>query len=310
MDTPQQIAPSSLTIDAAAIGAGASVDSSSVLRTGAELFLRNGCLIVRNAFEPKLIETLQREFTGGYSRYFQDRHFPDALRVGDKRTMITLRVENTFNTPGFYANPRIFSLLRYLLGDAMIMGSMGAVCSLPGAGWQHQHRDHANIFDSTMVYPGGDACYASLPPYAITVVVPLVSLNEATGSTRLWPGSHLKLDRNALDGESLDPMVEPGDCYLMDYRLMHGGMPNRSQLVRPIIYNVYYRPWFRDCQNYPLQAPLSMSAVERGKVPPAYRGLFDWSFARTNASGTAAAAAGTTLATQNFYPQPSLTVRI
>jgi ectoine hydroxylase-related dioxygenase (phytanoyl-CoA dioxygenase family) len=142
------------------------------------------------------------------------------------------------------------------------------------------------------------------------MVVPLVPLTEATGSTRLWPGSHLVVDSRAMDGAPSDPLVALGDCYLMDYRLMHGGMPNHSNIVRPILYNVYYRPWFRDYQNYPLQAPLAMSEAERRKVPTDYRGLFDWSFAKTNALATAMNAPVETLATQRFYPQPGLSYRL
>ena len=47
-----------------------------------------------------------------------------------------------------------FPLLKYLLSDSMILGSMGAVSSLPGAQLQHHHRDHANIFDTTFGLSG------------------------------------------------------------------------------------------------------------------------------------------------------------
>lgn len=304
MDQSLKAAQPSPTVDLAGVPAGASVQASVALQQAADLFLRHGCVVLRNAFDAGEIQRLQDEFAGRYHRYFEDRQFDDALRVGDRRTMVTVQVEGGFNSPSIYANPRTFALLQYLLGDAVILGSMGAVCALPGAQWQHQHRDHANIFDTTVVFPGGDQCYPVLPPYAITMVVPLVPLTEATGSTRLWPGSHLVLDRQAMDGTPTDPMVALGDCYLMDYRLMHGGMPNHSSMVRPILYNVYYRPWFRDYQNYPRQVPLAMTETERNKVPQAYRSLFDWSFAKSNAKG----GGGETLADQHFYPMTDLTV--
>jgi hypothetical protein len=292
------------TVDLANLPAGASMQSSTALQEAARLFLEQGCVVLRNAFDAGVIQRLHDEFSASYHRYFHDQQFDDALRVGDKRTMVTVRVEGGFNSPDIYANPRTFGLLKYLLGDALILGSVGAVCALPGAQWQHQHRDHANIFDTTVVYPGGDRCYPVLPPYAITLVVPLVPLTEATGSTRLWPGSHLVVDSEATSGPPADPLVALGDCYLMDYRLMHGGMPNNSNIVRPILYNVYYRPWFRDYQNYPLQAPLAMTEAARQKVPQEYRGLFDWSFAKTNAKPVMSG----TLATQRYYPRPSMTV--
>lgn len=305
MDIQQKSAP---VVDLAGVVTGSSVQDSAILRRAAESFLENGCLVLRNAFAPALVQGLHDEFVAGYSRYFENRQYADALHVGDRRTMVTVRVEGGFNSPAVYANPNLFALLKYLLSDAMILGSVGAVCALPGAEWQHQHRDHANIFDTTLTYPGGDRCYPVLPPYAITLVIPLVKLDERTGSTRLWLGSHLVVDKEAMDGEPYDPLVALGDCYLMDYRLMHGGMPNRSDIVRPILYNVYYRPWFRDYQNYPLQAPLSMTEAERAKVPPAYRSLFDWSFAKNNASGSAPLPPPAPK--QDFSPQMTYSIKL
>lgn len=307
MNQPAHAVQPAPTVDLANIPAGASVQTSTALQQAARLFLENGCVVLKNAFDADLIQNLHDEFSASYGRYFQDEQFDDALRVGDKRNMVTVRVQGGFNSPAIYANPRTFGLLKYLLSDSLILGSVGAVCALPGAEWQHQHRDHANIFDTSMVYPGGDSCYPVLPPYAITMVVPLVPLTEATGSTRLWPGSHLVVDSKAMDGSPADPLVMLGDCYLMDYRLMHGGMPNRSDIVRPILYNVYYRPWFRDCQNYKLQLPLAMTEVERAKVPQEYRSLFDWAFVKTSASHFAKPL---TLNRFRHYPKPTVTVRL
>jgi hypothetical protein len=53
----------------------------------------------------------------------------------------------------------------------------------------------------------------------------------------------------------VDPVAKPGDCLFMDYCLQYRGLPNRSSGVRPVIYNVYCRRWFRDDVNYSMQQP-------------------------------------------------------
>jgi hypothetical protein len=48
---------------------------------------------------------------------------------------------------------------------------------------------------------------------------------------------------------------------LWDFRLKHGGTPNRSALSRPLLYLTYCRPWFVEYLNFnaktnPKQKPL------------------------------------------------------
>jgi ectoine hydroxylase-related dioxygenase (phytanoyl-CoA dioxygenase family) len=256
----------------------AKFDCSSVLKEGAELYLKNGCLLIKNAFEPEFIQTVHDAFTTGYSRYLQDGTFTDALSVGDKRTMISVEITGPFSSPNLYANSKLMPLLQYLLSDQMILGSMGVVVSLPGAKRQHYHRDHSNIFDTKAVYDGGDACIPIIPPYAITLVVPLVTINKLNGTTRLWPGTHLLSDTEGFEGYRSDPYPALGDCYLMDYRLAHRGMENKSSQPRPILYNIYSRPWFRDAENnYAKQGRLLLPDAEYQSMPAEYRHLFDWS---------------------------------
>jgi hypothetical protein len=73
-----------------------------------------------------------------------------------------------------------------------------------------------------------------------------------------------------------DPVADVGDCLLVDYRLLHMGMANRSDNVRPILYNIYQRPWFRDSKNYAKQEPILISDDEYAKIPAQHRRLFSW----------------------------------
>jgi ectoine hydroxylase-related dioxygenase (phytanoyl-CoA dioxygenase family) len=95
-----------------------------------------------------------------------------------------------------------------------------------------------------------------------------------TGPTLVWPGSHRSPNFNPESLEPEKPMLSLGDCLLMDYRLVHGGAANQSDQVRPILYNIYFRPWFRDYINYSKQRRLEISREALNQVPPQYRHLF------------------------------------
>jgi Phytanoyl-CoA dioxygenase (PhyH) len=83
-----------------------------------------------------------------------------------------------------------------------------------------------------------------------------------TRATALWLGSHRDKSR-ASNEESIKPVVREGSCLLWDFRLRHGGTPNRGSLSRPLLYLTYCRPWFVDHKNFsennPKQKPLLAS---------------------------------------------------
>jgi ectoine hydroxylase-related dioxygenase (phytanoyl-CoA dioxygenase family) len=98
--------------------------------------------------------------------------------VGDKRILVPVEVSGLFNTPHLYANPFVFPLAQDILGEECILGSFGAVAALPGAEDQHTHRDHPFLFQE-------EAIDTAMPAYAVTVIVPLVDVNEHHGTTRV-----------------------------------------------------------------------------------------------------------------------------
>ncbi|MGH9386851.1 MAG: phytanoyl-CoA dioxygenase family protein [Vicinamibacterales bacterium] len=211
--------------------------------------------------------------TQAYDQRYRDRTEQELAascsRVGDRRYMVTVAIEPPFDSPELYANPFIFPLLTSALGSSVALLSFGMVMALAGSRDQQVHRDHSPLFPEVPL--GG-----LLPCYAATVVVPLVDLDPATvGTTALWPGSHREA-QPAL--ESFDSAVLPrarlGSVYMMDYRLVHAGMGNRSDTTRPILYVIYSRPWFTDAENYTRQAKVSISPERLAAVPEAYRSLF------------------------------------
>ena len=243
--------------------------SEKKLQHAAELYNENGCLLIKNVFTPGFIDNLRTSYLKQYSKYFTDKEYSDALTVGDKRFMITVSLTTPFNTPKLYANPFYIELIKGLLGESCILNGFGSVVSLPGAKEQHWHHDHPPLFYDINIDP-------FLPCYAITVVVPLVDVNESNGTTAMMLKSH-RFPRGATPKAGVEiiyPEAPVGSCLLFDYNTKHSGQANNSDAIRPILYNIYSRPWFRDCKNYSKQRDLEITQKELKRIPEEHLHLF------------------------------------
>ncbi len=236
----------------------------------AERFRAEGALLLRGVIPRDCVESMRAAFLERYRDYLEVGARADALCVGERRFMVTVDFEPPFIDDRVYAPVTVLGLLQQLLSPDCIVGSFGGVVSLPGAADQHLHRDFAEqLFPGTPLEP-------LFPPYAVTLVVPLIDVDEVTGTTAVWPGSHRQ--RRAQDEYPPDegrwPRMSQGDVLMMDYRLVHAGTANRSTLPRPILYIVYCRPWFRDHVNYRIQPRLRIPASSWPLIPDAHRPLF------------------------------------
>lgn len=230
-----------------------------------QFFQESGVLVIHNLFPKSLIADIHQAFVDRYHPYFVDQHYDDALKVGNKRHMLTVDFQPPFNHPTVYGNPLLLSLMQGVLGPEFVLGSFGAVIALPGAEAQHIHRDHPPLFEG-LATPS--------PSFAVTMVVPLIDLTPETGSTRVWKGSHrVSGDQQLAIQASTVPFPTTGGCYLMDYQLLHGGTPNLSDVVRPILYIIYYRSWFQEAVNYDQQARLTVTPEAHAAVPTALKFL-------------------------------------
>lgn len=244
----------------------------------AQLFRTHGTLSLENAFPRELVAVVQQAFMDEYACRSLEDVKRSCLEVGSDRYMFSIDLKPPFTNPALYASPLILPIVRALLGNDCLIQSVGAVCAYPGSGMQHIHRDHPALFAEA------DGLSGIFPPYALTVVVPLVDLNEKTGTTALWEGSHRAnpasdekgsgTESALLENASL-PWAKMGDCYFMDYRLLHGGTANNSDEPRPILYLVYSRPWFQDKKNFEKQAPLQIDQAVYDSIPEDLKPLFE-----------------------------------
>lgn len=230
-------------------------------------FLQHGAVVINNVFSPDFVEKINSAYRTAYASTI-DRE----REVGDKRTMLAIEIEPPFSDSALYASPLVLPIIEKLLGVDFILDSYVAVTSRPNSEDQHVHVDFSHLFeeDSSMS--------EAVPPYALTLAIPLVPLSAMTGVTRVWPGTHRSSSRLDESGKDLMGSVsilpEYGGCYLFDARIHHGGTANYSADERPILYMVYCRPWFRDANNFYNQKPLKISAEHLSSVPEALQPLF------------------------------------
>lgn len=215
-----------------------------------DLFRTEGVVSLKNVFDEDFISQLHEYYMLNYGEVNESPIY-SSRQVDHERHFIVPRITSKLNDTRFYGNPIIIGFLQDLLGENWSYQSITTIMSYPGARAQKVHVDAPLLFDSEDIS-------VSLPVYALTVVVPLVDIDDINGGTRAWPGSHLrphirdgKLDRSSVHEEdSIVLQGKRGDCFLMDYRITHAGEPNNSQYPRPIVTFICVLPWFHDGINY------------------------------------------------------------
>ena len=242
-----------------------------VARVATQTLHEQGAVLLRGVFPVEAIDVCYREFAARYGdrdvaqmTALSEMPPPNpVMQVGAGRFEIALRMTGAFGHPDLYANPVLLNFLRPQLGGAdMRLSGFTAVASYPGAAAQHHHRDH------DLLYSEHAGLTQTLPIYAVNVSVPLVDVDLAIGPTGIWLGSH-RWPEDAIPNPDFITSVpfQRGDCILMDYRTLHIGVPNRSQVMRPILYLVYSRIWFFDDVNHYHRAPLDMPHADFEQLP-------------------------------------------
>ncbi|MCG8648817.1 MAG: hypothetical protein MI861_03240, partial [Pirellulales bacterium] len=155
-----------LTDNASQVGSVASVEC----QCAAKLFRQHGALWLENALSRSLVAELQSAYLDSYASLSRTKLRRRYAAVGDDRFMITVKVKPPFNSSDLLANPRLLSIVKELLGDDCIISSFGSVVAFPGAEAQTIHFDYPPLFES-------ESLCAGLPPYAVTLVVPLIDLD-------------------------------------------------------------------------------------------------------------------------------------
>ena len=135
-------------------------------------------------------------------------------------------------------------------GNDQYLCNMSIVNATPGSADQGWHADggHLNL-------QAHEECHC------FNVFVPLVDVDVALGPTELRPGSHY-LTRNLAPmmlaakargklRKPVMPLLRAGDALLFDYRILHRGRANISDVDRPILVMTFAKRTFKDRLNFP-----------------------------------------------------------
>jgi ectoine hydroxylase-related dioxygenase (phytanoyl-CoA dioxygenase family) len=209
-------------------------DSAAALAQAEAVFRRDGVVVLDDLVDPALLARCKAEIEAGYpelDRVDPERNFGS---YAGRHTM-PLRVEGTLANRAIFLPQPILDFAGALLGKQFMLESLGLLVSLPGAEDQPRHPD-------ALLYTEGTD--RLLPPFAVAFALPLVPMDEVTGTTAFWRGSHRKPEQTG--PYDFAPVVQPGSALLWDFRIFHCGLANRSGAPRPLIYSTLCREWWRE----------------------------------------------------------------
>lgn len=161
-------------------------------------------------------------------------------------------MEPPFTDPLIIAHPLAVQIMEAVMGkDIFSYLPYGCNTAWPGSPVQWIHRDSAHLFP--------ELPYA-LPPATMVVNIALTDFTEENGATEVWPGSHLIVDTDpeiiedpytrwseekAARIGSVRTLMPAGSVVVRDMRMLHRGMPNRTDIIRSMIAVVYFRKFHR-----------------------------------------------------------------
>lgn len=151
-------------------------------------------------------------------------------------------------------NDLVIAVTKAVLGPGVKNAFDSGNTAVPGATQrQPVHPDVAQL------WPG---LKHATPAFGLVVNVPVVDMTPENGSTEIWPGTHkdttlcvqqgdIKVPAVAIEARRdvvppIQPHVKAGSVLIRDIRLWHAGMPNRTNIPRPMLAMIHWISWWRD----------------------------------------------------------------
>lgn len=133
-----------------------------------------------------------------------------------------------FSSDSFLKDTDVLHLVEEKLGKDYEF-YYGALTSEPGSEDGDWHTDAEILFDENTD--------SWLPPYYITLLVPLQDMSLEAGPT--------ELDTSYLGAKSkYMPILKAGDALIMDGRVRHRGRANKTDSERRMLYIVFCKKWY------------------------------------------------------------------
>jgi Phytanoyl-CoA dioxygenase (PhyH) len=205
-----------------------------------------GALSDVNAFYDYSMNEFHRLYDALQDHKDARNHFKEIMMRDKYRFDFRLDLDPEGLWRHYEQNGRWKSLVENILGSSYRLVKCGCVLSLPSCETQYWHSDGVHLGPSL---EGFESTNQASSAHAICVFVPLIDLNESTGYTEFWAGSHKyskllqKKGEQCLPGGTLG-LLSKGDALLYDYRTIHRGTSNTSSSIRPVAYFLYAQQGF------------------------------------------------------------------
>jgi hypothetical protein len=242
---------------------------------------KDGVVVIDGLLSPEAIDDLRESILQRHPEFADKALLTDFQNNGEGRFIAPVAISSTVHASGLLQSPALMALAEGALGPDWVVDGFGMLMAFPGCAEQHRHRDGGSLFPET-------ALSAILPPYALTVLIPLVDVAQDNGQTAFLPGTH----RYPLGSDDMDPVSAPlprGSCIAWNFETIHWGLSNRSDRPRPALYITLCRPFWTDMKNFGGTARTKL-LVDEDVVP-----LLDRRFARASSGSWAHAGLGKAL---------------
>ncbi|TKD52289.1 phytanoyl-CoA dioxygenase family protein [Sphingomonas baiyangensis] len=196
---------------------------------------RDGVVVLDDLIDRNLLAECSEMVTARHP----DMALPDRAQyfgpyVG--RHTIPLQIDGALADPAVLLPKPVARIAATLLDDTFKIDSVGLLVAVPGAPDQTAHRD-------AWLYPRQGVDHL-LPAFALAFAVPLVRMDEASGRTAFWRGSHRTPGATPATLHDLAPTLDPGSAIMWDYRIHHRGLANNRDVPRPVIFSALSREWW------------------------------------------------------------------
>lgn len=205
-------------------------------------FQRDGVVIVEDVFKQHRLDEFRFSMEKQEPRFFGVGLPPDRKDLGEGRFIAPVELTPSFDVLDLLTDPTLVSVLESILDPTFVFEAFGIISALPGCSEQQIH------FDGGLLFPRTGIDHL-LPAPAVTLVIPLVRMDQETGTTEFWPGSHRGIEPTP-EHPSAKPIIEVGSFALWDFRIRHRGLANLSGRVRPLLYVTACHPFWTDHKNF------------------------------------------------------------
>jgi hypothetical protein len=225
-----------------------------------EHFHRDGGLVLEGALSPEQVGQVNREL----DPYIVDYHTGS---LGGDELMkefwgaLTKRVTNVVTLSegyrkNFLENPRIWDYVSAVfkgVSDSFWVQATQAIEIMPGEDEQMLHRDMGNYPVFYRYGPDG-------PEVTCNMIMALVDVTEASGATRIIPGSHRwDFERECTQDMTIPAEMQAGSILFYSGKLVHGGGANVTKDVRRRVISTAFNPGFLVPEEaYPFTVPMDI----------------------------------------------------